>query len=73
MIVNHLSNAEIEEYCKNPDLLTAHAKDIRAKLIMELIEEFTGRISSILNFLLRKGLSVLKNKTQPKKMKPSVY
>lgn len=73
MIVNHLSNAEIEEYCKNPDLLTAHAKEIRAKLIMGLIEGFTGRVTSILNFLLRKGLSVLKHKPQPKKMKPSVY
>lgn len=73
MIVNQLSNAEIEEYCKNPDLLIAHAKEIRAKLIMELITGFTGRVTSSINFLLRKGLSVLKNKFQPKKMKPSVY
>ena len=73
MIVNHLSNAEIEAYCKNPDLLIAHAKEIRAKLIMELIEGFTGRVTSSLNYLLKKCLSVLKHKTQPKKMKPSVY
>lgn len=71
MNVVQLSHDEIAVYCKNPDLLTAHAKSIRLKLIIELIAGFTVRITSIFKYWHRKDLSVLKNKTQPKRFKIS--
>ena len=71
MNVENLSHDEMEMYYKNPDLLTAHAKKIRTKLIVELITGFTGRISSIFKYWRRKGLPVLKNKTQSKKLRIS--
>lgn len=71
MNVNHLSNAEIEACCKNPDLLTAHAKEIRAQLIVGIIESLTGRFASLIKIFLRKSTSAFKHRTQPEKMKSS--
>ena len=71
MNVENLSHDKMEMYFNNPDLLTAHAKEIRTKLLIELITGFTRRISSTFKYWRRKGLPVLKNKTQSKKLRIS--
>ena len=47
MTVNHVPHDEMDAYYANPDLLVARAKEIRSKLIAELLTRCTARFTSI--------------------------